>query len=110
MLLSKLTLNRPAIARRAVNARWKGLRKAKKSITPLNPIGIPTVSPDPQPGGLNESKIIRRWVWRQTGNFFRAALFIFLGMLLGAILTAKYGMPQFEKQIRASYRRSVRRS
>lgn len=73
------------------------------SITPLHPQGMPPLSPDPQPGGLREDKIIRRWLWRQTGNFFRAALFVGLGMLLGLLLAARYFAPQFENELRASY-------
>lgn len=65
------------------------------SITPLNPLGMPPLSPEPQ---SNEGKIIRRWLWRQMGALFRASLFVFLGMLLGVMLTGRLA----DKQILAA--------
>jgi len=55
------------------------------SITPLHPAGMPPVSPEPQPGGMDEGKIIRRFIWRQIDRL----LFVLFGLLLGALLLGR---------------------
>ena len=62
------------------------------SITPA----MNASEPPPEPGP-NESAIVRRWLWRQASGFFRAAVFLSLGGVIGIYIGGKAVMDTAEK-------------